>query len=535
MADSISSALLEHWNLCRKNLDDAIRVYLETSVTLATALSRRPDPAPSALPRQTVIDAVYLDFNSFESRYKDLGKAQSHLAKIRNRSASQIPFNKLPTEIIIRIFQDAATGSCVCSTSKTLRLVDPSPKTLFVLPQVCAHWREIAINTPLLWSRITFDLKRDGDFRAEPSRPHLWLERARDAPLYIHLDSTGPNSRLGESASHTVAQLLRPCLKNITGFCIEAYWSLRMVNSLFSSLLAHENADSMREFIQLGYDTKNRQLEWPVPLHPNQHTGLLSPPLRVLHLQTMLFPWDSPIYANLVDLRIDELDNESILQMRQMLAVLSNCSELRVLRLGGYGDLDDDDHHAWPVVLKALEVLDISDLVEETTSQLLPMLSLGQKELSLRVGFRNGEETEAVQSFLSRSNVTRLYIWAAGDVSVAECLAHAPNLRVLILDGNSCRADSDLDRITRPCPGSNQRSAICPQLQSLYLIDCVVYKGKLQATVQAHSLESLVLGACIVEPRKEKSLQWLEPMVKHLVRVDKLNKDLETYWNLLLN
>ena len=84
-----------------------------------------------------------------------------HRSGLRRRINSIVPISRLPPEILIEIF------SLVCQTSST---------TPIFLGSICADWRSLAWNTPLLWCRITLEVSD----ALPKSRPHLlseWLLR----------------------------------------------------------------------------------------------------------------------------------------------------------------------------------------------------------------------------------------------------------------------------------------------------------------------------------------------------------------------
>ncbi|KAF8131254.1 hypothetical protein K438DRAFT_843285 [Mycena galopus ATCC 62051] len=98
------------------------------------------------------------------------------------------PVLTLPNEITAEIFPFPAA-----LPSSGLPLCPPftgrdSPT---LLTQVCCQWREIALETPILWRAILLS-----DFNIPPERrTHLcdrWLERSRCCPLSLHFDDEDP-------------------------------------------------------------------------------------------------------------------------------------------------------------------------------------------------------------------------------------------------------------------------------------------------------------------------------------------------------
>ncbi|KAF8600712.1 hypothetical protein BDV93DRAFT_525168, partial [Ceratobasidium sp. AG-I] len=332
------STMLLAWDSSRKNLDSAIQTFFETTEAIAAALSQPLDHEVDAVSLEATIDAFYFDLQSFDLRFKALHNARVHTANIRNRSTTQILLNRLPTEIITRIFYDVALNSCTCSASANLAPApNPDIKTLFALPHVSTRWREIALSTTYLWSHVVFDSKCDKDFRSGPNRPQLWIERARDSELYIHLVGTDLLSRAKPVKPSIIERRLQPHRRNIVGVYIESNWQNRDA-FLFPFFWAEGDANPLQEFIYVGsqlWDCLPVEGSLPLPLSS----------LRVLCLQAMHFPWDSPIYNNLVDLRLGFLYEEHTPTKRQLFQVLSACPKLRVLGLGGHGSLNPEEYH----------------------------------------------------------------------------------------------------------------------------------------------------------------------------------------------
>lgn len=117
------------------------------------------------------------------------------------------PITRLPTELLIRIFALAAPTYQTIGTPwrrrserNILRVL--KQRHLFRFAAVCAVWRAVALNTPLLWDVIELDLSA---LRMSPTQKHrsplflqtalrIALQRAQRVPLTLHLHATVPIS-----------------------------------------------------------------------------------------------------------------------------------------------------------------------------------------------------------------------------------------------------------------------------------------------------------------------------------------------------
>ncbi|KAF8600709.1 hypothetical protein BDV93DRAFT_546207, partial [Ceratobasidium sp. AG-I] len=449
-ANSNLSDILGSWSRSRANLDGAIQTFLETTKALAAALSQSPNQDADAVLAEAVVDIVYFDFQSFDLGFKALGNARCHLANIRNR-----------------------------------------------------RWRAIALDTPYLWSHVVFKSKRGADFIDRPNRIQLWLERARDSKLYIHLIGRVDEVDARWEHPRAIDRQLRPHLGSLVGVSVQGQW---YDWDKIMSFWGGGAANSLEEFIHAGnYFSFNLRLQAFSPLS--------LPHLRVLCLQAMHFSWDSPIYKNLVDLRLGFLAWEHFPTMCQLLGILSACPDLRVFGLHGWANLKPEEYDSGPVLLKSLELLDITHIKEDGIAKLLPMLSFGQMELSVKFytpDICTEDCVSAIQSLLTRANVTRLFI-RMYNFNVAPFLTHASDLRVLILDFQRDGGDTALESMTLP---ADPRLAVRPELRSLYLLNGNVSKDVVKALAEAHSLKSLTFGNCSLWYLPDDTLQWLEPTIE---------------------
>ncbi|KAF8597648.1 hypothetical protein BDV93DRAFT_366491 [Ceratobasidium sp. AG-I] len=225
-----------------------------------------------------------------------------------------------------RNFDVAAGRSCACdSISETLQPAqDYGPETLLAITHVCTYWRGVAVSHSSLWSHVTFDIERDSDFADGPNCPQNWLRRARSAPLYVHLDGEPPNRRMGNRKADSVVNQLRPHLNKIIGVRFTTGWTYSMTRQFLLKILAQGDADSLREFIHLGGSSPwgDQELLLASSSHPSHNLESPMPSLRVLDLKETCFAWDSPIYRNLINLRLDFLDGASFPTIPQLLGVL---------------------------------------------------------------------------------------------------------------------------------------------------------------------------------------------------------------------
>ncbi|THV05285.1 hypothetical protein K435DRAFT_773983 [Dendrothele bispora CBS 962.96] len=56
-----------------------------------------------------------------------------------------------------------------------------------LVSHVCRHWREVAIDTPNLWTTVAFAVG------VPPDQPLVWIERSKGHPLDITIDCTSPD------------------------------------------------------------------------------------------------------------------------------------------------------------------------------------------------------------------------------------------------------------------------------------------------------------------------------------------------------
>ena len=88
---------------------------------------------------------------------------------------ADFPFDKLPTELLIKIFHHTRPNS----VSEDYDANYPYP---VALSQVCRHWRKVALGAPTLWTDIRI-VQYDKEETREATR--VYLERSKTCPIFL--------------------------------------------------------------------------------------------------------------------------------------------------------------------------------------------------------------------------------------------------------------------------------------------------------------------------------------------------------------
>ncbi|KAJ8085739.1 hypothetical protein PM082_004557 [Marasmius tenuissimus] len=137
---------------------------------------------PLAVVAETVAKAILVLLNALPSKRDVVDKEEDIDLDTARKHNLELPVSCLPTEIIVMIFtivcQDSHTYHYYLGVSAS-PIRDYYPFSLFAVSSICHEWREIAINTPHLWSTPNLDC---------PALAKIMLERSKDSPLALSLD-----------------------------------------------------------------------------------------------------------------------------------------------------------------------------------------------------------------------------------------------------------------------------------------------------------------------------------------------------------
>jgi len=97
--------------------------------------------------------------------------------------AQPAPIDRLPHELLERIFEDAGCAHCAVTVQKACRKPDTH-----VVSMVCSRWRDIILNSPVFWSNIAAGSDVNGRLAIDERNLPDILERSGDSTLHVTLD-----------------------------------------------------------------------------------------------------------------------------------------------------------------------------------------------------------------------------------------------------------------------------------------------------------------------------------------------------------
>ncbi|EJF61076.1 hypothetical protein DICSQDRAFT_61455 [Dichomitus squalens LYAD-421 SS1] len=231
------------------------------------------------------------------------------------------PVQRMPNDLLSSIFSIAVLDE-----------EDEDSITLSNLMLVCRCWREVAINSPMLWTRIAMGTHHSID------RAILKLDRSRTAPLYVCLDFS-PRMEHGTVSTEsiiTAMELVRP-----------AIWRWKTFHLIVPSRpQAHvalsrckEQAPQLEVFsVRVSHSMQEDHYSKP-PLSLFERT---TPRLRTSSFTSFSFGWDLALLSNLRVLKLGGYWNGLSPSVDTLLKTLRSCPQLEELVLRNMSDVDPD-------------------------------------------------------------------------------------------------------------------------------------------------------------------------------------------------
>ncbi|PCH40225.1 hypothetical protein WOLCODRAFT_67896 [Wolfiporia cocos MD-104 SS10] len=259
--------------------------------------------------------------HSLESRMASLLSERELLeSRLEQAVRLQSPIHRLPEELLSAIFE---IGVMDGEEEDTLMLAN--------LMLVCRNWRDVAVNTPMLWSRVVAGAHHSMD------RAQLKLERSKSVPLHVRVDF-GARMEYGSVSTQTLVNamdMLRPSIWRWKTFDLtvpnrpQAYAVLTRCKEraplleAFSVRVCHPN---MQE---------DQYSSPPLPLFDGR-----TPRLHSCSFTSYNFGWDLSLVSRLQVLKLGGYWNAFSPSVDVILNILRACPQLEELALRNMSDVN---------------------------------------------------------------------------------------------------------------------------------------------------------------------------------------------------
>ncbi|KAF8599368.1 hypothetical protein BDV93DRAFT_560452 [Ceratobasidium sp. AG-I] len=450
---------LRQWNLARTNFATSLQIYLATFSHFELACSRFFDSKELDIARPDVratFDEEILSLATYES---SISPTIKRLLRLKNMSMVHSPIKRLPAEILTRIFMFAADSSWVVNTR-------PSRRTLpaiyiNTIASVCSYWRQVALGTRQLWSRIDFKKLHYADYIS------LWLGRAGSCPLDVVDINTFGITRIDRdrfSAFYSMIPRIK-CVRTMISDSNE-----QLMTRWISGWCAN---GAPRTLTMIALRTSSRGLvEFAVQgEHVNQQRlNELFHSLDTLYLCGLQVNWDSLRCHNLVTLSL-LYSNITIDALRHVLVANANLQYIQLWSL----NITSTPISAVPppVQFLALHTLRLERFGYDNICDLLGMMIPGNHGLTLRIDHTDTQSLSDASrrhfiAFCRWSHITKLH--CCSYEMLQDAIEAGSKLEILFFD--KMKLNSDLYNLIAPPTSSEPLPPRLPHLHSLYFSGC---------------------------------------------------------------
>ncbi|KAG8794747.1 hypothetical protein FRC12_022079 [Ceratobasidium sp. 428] len=427
--------------------------------------------------------------NLFAITESKLKQSLAVLCRARNLSRNLVPINTLPVSVLSTIFQYVAL-----QPKKATKFdADPPLHPLIVISLVCTSWRQLALDTPQLWTHIDFSPGFTSGHTDKAAlrlmdRAVLWSQRAGSMPLHLHFIRY----------RSVKGQKLTPEMKGIMA---------RAGSYLFSSQSIEEQ---MHEAFSLfnEYGRSERLKTIVVENLTMSSLAFFEPP------ESRAQFWSSCIPPTLTTLILTRTPITVSPDLNELMVLLSRTPKLRTLalRLDEMKSCKDQDYPDVSLPdLEHLELLPTNRENSDINTHLLRSIIPGDRELEARFNPAwpssdkyhswpgSNEYNFVIQKFFERSHVTCWRTTLSGaeiKLPLAQQLDCLPELRLLQLSFAGDGYCECLDALVVPVDGEGYR-ARSSKLEVLVLFDAhmdLPAQERLKRIIESHTLKVFVLG-----------------------------------------
>ncbi|KAL0946505.1 hypothetical protein HGRIS_012721 [Hohenbuehelia grisea] len=417
-----------------------------------------------------------LDWKFTQFRLLQLAGFRADLDKVVAALQSVFsPVRRLPPEIIMEIFRVCADTHEAQETpgvprSYCLKRNEHLKGVHYTLSHVCVHWRNVALSTPSLWSKLDISLYlRDASYCEEWDRAQeamrVYLERSGNYPLTLNIEV--PDRQID----------MHPGMEVLVAHC--HHWgniTLRITSGLYQTVLpqVRGNLPMLRSLI---FAPSN-------PSDFSQVTMFDSAPL--------LREVDLSLPASMFSMPWEQLTNVTLrvrLTTLQELFRTSHALTSAVI----HGTSTSRSSSQVPIHFPVLKELDIGDGFD-----ILPLMTAPALESCTMMNM-NLSYANTLLSFLKRSSVSlkRLSGWGMR-MSVAgflDVLNSLPDLEYLNVSNRDLFTDEFFQRLTY----TNKDTQLLPRLKTIHIRD----PGRLITPALLQFLESRSPQSKFVNPEHD--------------------------------
>lgn len=520
------SQILERWSHARDALARATQGYLAACAAVEAECAR---PVNSYL-EQGAREEMYVNINaelaSLAIDEQRLWRARTTLKGLRNKSSVLTPVNLLPPEVLTHIFIVAVEADRKSRAERARKPREEGgtnkqsthphalhrPDLATVISSVNVNWRRQAVRTRSLWSHIHLG---EGGALTEPpfARAKLWLERARGAPLYVTINTTG--------AQVIDAWGMLPLLRTHETHFSSLDLALNTVDDVHAALARWLNEGAPKSLetlaISVPYPPKHGDSPHALPpgLQPREQRDAFFGAIRSLDLDGTFLTWGGPAFRGLVDLRLSRLTDRSCPTVEQFVGILAGSPALRTLWLRRMTIRIGSRINFAPVKLNSLEILGLEHIEPQGLCLLLPLLAPERRPLYIKLSAYTrdpGEVGEALTDLFARSKVDSLYLnTCVNPGQLPRMLVRLQHLRTLTWQGlnisdeffetmahNSATTDgrSNVNADAEENDADTGPTHLCPNLRTLDLQECSLSAAALRVMVTNRVIPKLTIAGC---------------------------------------
>ncbi|KAG8775394.1 hypothetical protein FRC12_001511 [Ceratobasidium sp. 428] len=427
---------------------------------------------------EDALAALDSELPGLELDIKQAMTANGVLKALRNKSATVVPINKLPSELLLRIF------GLLCHSRQDLCGADNPSRPPRILACVNTYWRGLVLNNSYLWTRINL---ASLDRRSKKPLGHTQAQVTWTGTLPLDVVLDGTRQRHRRSVFQETRDLLREVAPRLRSLTYHADDSMGCSpHEILLHWIRHGTPGSGHTLKLLRYssaevDDLRLELLLVYSISIEQMNAFFAP-VRHLALHNHYIGWSSVLYHNLVEL--DLCFDSSFLYFpttSEFAAVLSASPGLRTLKLFGFGLQPPSPSDAMGLVhLDHLETLFLKRIHRRSLKLLLPMLQPGSTPLYMRFDVpKRSADTVYYAQLLQRSNITKLMVKGNGKSPPQSLLASLAGVQHLLL----YNFDIDIlfwESMHNPLvPYSNEQyPSAWPSLRTLHLFECDFYGSK---------------------------------------------------------